>query len=377
MPIGVFERGFRIWHWIVCIMSVQNVRRIFECQTDSVSGLPKLLGRAKQRWNLTHPTNQLLNMDEEASVLNSNPGKGPLHHRVVVGGKGDKGAESYDEEDVALLNENGSSPASIHGHASDRAATSEETPSTPPTRWERVIAILHKNLLPDQGVVVAGFPSLEGEFTVKFLKFVLLTFGSIAIVHKIVEHHFTDRDRTMTLFHIWRYDTNIIIMDCVVYFLVGRLWKQRGVDHLAWIIPMIICNVYFECQNYATWLRHNVSLFEIHCLWPWQLWVFVGVLVPTIIALVLAHVHRAWTKRVLLVKLVELSLCICFFLAPVMSSPYFHLHHWFAGWLLGMHCNFDVWWSRAIMAYCWVRSWRLYWKIMLLLGFSNVTNASF
>jgi hypothetical protein len=25
----------------------------------------------------------------------------------------------------------------------------------------------------------------------------------------------------------------------------------------------------------------------------------------------------------------------------------------FAGWLLGMHCNYDVWWSRAVMAWCW------------------------
>ena len=25
----------------------------------------------------------------------------------------------------------------------------------------------------------------------------------------------------------------------------------------------------------------------------------------------------------------------------------------YAGWLIGMHCNFDVWWSRAAMAWCW------------------------
>lgn len=282
---------------------------------------------------------------EEEDIVVGNPAKGPLHHR------GGEGNESYDEEDVALLNLDGSSPTSHHSHASDQE---EEIPSTPLTRWERAVAILHKNLLPDQGVVIAGFPLVDGDFTVKLLKFVLLTFGSIALVHKIVEHYFTDRDQSMKLFHIWRFDTNLIIMDSVVYFLVGRLWKQRGVDHLAWIIPLIVCNIYFECQNYMKWLQHSVSLFEIHCIWPWQLWLFVAILVPTIGALVLAHVHRAWTKRVLLIKVVELSMCAFFFLAPVMSSPYFHLHHWFAGWLLGMHANFDVWWSRAVMAYCWV-----------------------
>eukprot|EP00980_Cylindrotheca_fusiformis_P021688 scaffold8529_cov137-Cylindrotheca_fusiformis.AAC.18 len=25
----------------------------------------------------------------------------------------------------------------------------------------------------------------------------------------------------------------------------------------------------------------------------------------------------------------------------------------FAGWMLGMHCNYNVWWSRAAMAWCW------------------------
>lgn len=287
-------------------------------------------------------------MEEDIGITVSK--KGPLRRR-------EDDTRPDEEEDVALLDEE-SSPATTgttnvnnDGRASDGES---EIPSTAPSNWNRVVGVLHKNLLPDHGVVIAGFPLVEGEFTVKLLKFVLLTFGMIALVHKIVEGFTDDRDRSMTLFHIWRYDTNLIAMDAVVFFLVGRLWRQRGVDHLAWILPVIVCNIYFECQTYITWLQHSVSLFEIHCVWPWQLWVFVLILVPTIGGLVLAHVYRAWTKRVLLIKLVELSMCIFFFLAPVMSSRYFHLHHWFAGWLLGMHCNFDVWWSRAAMAYCWV-----------------------
>lgn len=282
-------------------------------------------------------------MEEEAIVLDS-IGKSPLH---TTNGSSIR----YDEEDVALLE--GDNPAASVLD-SDVSQGTDEIPSTPLSRGQRAVAVLHKNLLPDQGVVLAGFPLVEGEFTVKLLKFVLLTFLSIVLVHKIVEAYFTDRDKSMTLFHIWRFDTNLIVMDSIVFFLVGRIWKQRGVDHLAWILPMIVCNIYFECHAYIPWLQHSFSLFEIHCIWPWQLWIFVIILIPTIGGLVLGHVHRAWTKRVLLIKLVELSMCIFFFLAPMMSSPYFHLHHWFAGWLLGMHCNFDVWWSRAAMSYCWV-----------------------
>jgi hypothetical protein len=88
-------------------------------------------------------------------------------------------------------------------------------------------------------------------------------------------------------------------------------------------------------------------------VWPWKLWAFVMVLIPLIITLALLHLRRAFQKGVLIIKIMEILLCIFFFVAPLAPSPYFHLHHWYAGWLLGMHCNFDVWWSRAAMAYCW------------------------
>lgn len=163
-------------------------------------------------------------------------------------------------------------------------------------------------------------------------------------------------DRNYTLYiYIYKkvFDGNLIVLDCVIFFLVGRLWRQRGVDHLGWIIPMVVCNVYFESQPYFPWLSHSLTLYQMHCVWPWQLWIFVMILIPTIGSIVYLHISRAHQKRLLLMKLVELSLCIIFFMAPLAPSPYFHLHHWYAGWLFGMHCNFDTWWSRLAMSYCW------------------------
>lgn len=170
-----------------------------------------------------------------------------------------------EEEDMALLRDAPDDTLPLTNPPSTEA--DDEIPSTP--QPFRMVGFLHKNLLPDAGVVIAGFPLVEGEFTVKLLKFVLLTFGSIALVHELVKNFTDDRDRIMTLSTIWRYDTNLIITDCVVYFVVGRMWRQQGIDHLAWIIPLMVCNIYFECQTYFPWIRHSVSLFEIHCLWPW------------------------------------------------------------------------------------------------------------
>lgn len=225
-----------------------------------------------------------------------------------------------------------------------------EIPSADPEEQE---SIFHRTLMPDYGISICDHPLVEGSFTVKLLKFILLTFGSIALIHFIVSKLFSDRDQNLKLWHIWVFEGDQIVADCVIFFLVGRMWRQRGVDHLAWILPMIICNVYFESQNFFPWLQHSATLYEMHCLWPWQLWLFVLILIPTIGSLVVLHVVRAYQKRVFVMKIVELSFCAFLFVVPASPSPYFHLHHWFAGWLIGMHCNLDAWWSQAAMAYCW------------------------
>jgi hypothetical protein len=190
---------------------------------------------------------------------------------------------------------------------------------------------LLKTLLPDQAFSIRNHPIVEGIFTVKLLKFIALTIISITLMHLLVANVelLGDRDQNLQLWHIWRYEGNLIVFDTIVFFLVGRLWKQRGVDHVAWVVPMLLCNVYFESQHFIFWLRHSVTLYEMHCVWPWQLWAFVAVLVPSIGALVLSHVWRAYQKRILILKIMEIGICAFFFLVPMVGSAYFHLHHWY------------------------------------------------
>jgi hypothetical protein len=151
--------------------------------------------------------------------------------------------------------------------------------------------------------------------------------------------------------------------------LVGRMWQKTGIDHLFFIGTALLSNLYFEAQNFFPFLQHSVSLYQMHCVWPWTLWMFVVILIPSIGALVFAHVLRAHHERILPMKLMELVLCFFFFVAPLLPSSYFHFHHWYAGWLIGMHANFDVWWSRFAMAWCWG-------MYMNGIAVSDVTNAS-
>ncbi len=137
------------------------------------------------------------------------------------------------------------------------------------------------------------------------------------------------------------------------FFVVGRLFRKNGIDNLAFVLVLFTSAIYTSTEYKFRFLRYSVSLFEIHCLWPWKLWVFVGILIPLVIVIVFKHVQYAMQHGLLVSKLVELTLSVLFFLVPVVSNSNFHFHHWYAGWLVGMHCSFDTWWSRATMAWFW------------------------
>jgi hypothetical protein len=131
--------------------------------------------------------------------------------------------------------------------------------------------VLNSNFLPDHCTCSIGSNSttelhfVEGPFTVKLIKLIVLTFGMIAVMHWIVPHISNDRDKSLRLWHIWVFEGNLIVADMIIFFLVGRLWRQKGVDNLAFLGWAFICNVYFQSQPYIKFLQHSVSLFEMHC----------------------------------------------------------------------------------------------------------------
>lgn len=191
--------------------------------------------------------------------------------------------------------------------------------------------ILHTNLLPDSDLFLEGDYLPDGSLPLKLFKFIALTVGMIALIHTAVRTtslFSSDRDLKLKLWQIAVFEGNYIVSDCIVFFMVGRLWKQRGADHLAWILVALLCNLYFECQHFFSWLGHSATLYEMHCIWPWQLWSFVATIFPLIVGVIFLHVRKAWNDGILRIKLLEISFVGLFYLGPTISSPYFHFHHW-------------------------------------------------
>lgn len=220
----------------------------------------------------------------------------------------------------------------------------------PYLQWDR---LLNRSFLPDDQCSVAGIRLLDGPTVVKLLKFLALTCLGIVLMFYMIRWLDWENDGNLTLGNVWVYESNLIAADAVVFFFVGRLHLQRGVDHWAWILCALLANVYSSYITSFDFLQHSFTLYEAHCTWPAALWIFVAFAAILIVAVILQHVRYAVTNGLLAQKVIELLLAVTVFLVPLMTSPYFHLHHWFAGWLIGMHCNFDVWWSRAVMAWCW------------------------
>ena len=195
---------------------------------------------------------------------------------------------------------------------------------------------------------------------IKYMKFLCWTLVGIFGLHYLVSFREQHRNTHLKLWHIWVFQGDLIVRDTVVWFYIGRLWQspRRGIDHLAWFSMAILANIYFEGQHYIKFLRYSTTLYEIHCIWPWQLFLFIGVVVvPVVGCAVIAHTQYAYKTQQLGIKVTEIILSAIFFILPLMSTStsrsYFHFHHWFAGWFIGMHCNYNTWWSRATMAWCW------------------------
>lgn len=236
--------------------------------------------------------------------------------------------ETQAEDEEAQPQEGNLEPTNV---AENEASTTNEIDERDEPCTSVCYKVLHTPLLPDYEFSTQGDYLVEGSLLIKLLKFIGLTFAMIAIVHSFVrtEKPFSeDRDKNLQFWQIWMYEGNLIVSDCIIFFVVGRLWRQRGVDHLAWILCAVLCNVYFESQHFFSWLRHSVTLYEMHCIWPWQLWVFASLLVPIVGCVVVLHAVKAYQRRILAIKILELAFFGLFYLGPTIASPYFHFHHW-------------------------------------------------
>ncbi|KAG7370612.1 hypothetical protein IV203_019182 [Nitzschia inconspicua] len=184
--------------------------------------------------------------------------------------------------------------------------------------------------------------------TLKFFKFVMMATGCLLVVHAYVWTVHDKRDVSYGIHEMVLYDSNLIILDWTVLFVMGRMYQQAAVDTLEFVLPVLISAILQSVlATHVSSLQHSVTPAEVACEWTWQMWVLVllGV-IPLILLIGGAHVWTAYRRGMAIQKTIELMATFVVFLAPYMGSAFFHLHHWYYGWLVALHCNVDTWWSR-------------------------------
>lgn len=217
-------------------------------------------------------------------------------------------------------------------------------------------------------VVLAQLPAVtDSLFVFNFSCFLSFTIITILLFHLLIKHVLVwEHRQSLIIPDLLAFDGPSIVQDSLVFFLVGRLYQIKRVALLLEMASIAILSaLYTSWIPQFSFLQHSVTLYEMHCTWPWQLWVYVFVLiVPLCVGVLYWHVQyaRKHTAGTLTGKAIEVIGLTSLFLLPLCfnvnaTASSFEFHHWFAGWLFGMHANIghDAVWplSRWTMAWCW------------------------
>ena len=188
---------------------------------------------------------------------------------------------------------------------------------------------------------------------VRFVKFMLLSYLIIVLLHAMIRGLDYENDSSLTLSAFHTFDLHSCALDAVVFFVVGRMHERPGIDSLSFILPVLLGGWFFSAMTEWSWARHNVSAHQIMCEWPTELFIFVFCGLSCIGFSVFKHVQYGWRDGILVSRFCEFGATFVVFVLPTANDPFYQFHHWFATWLVGMHLNQNYWWSRVSMALFW------------------------
>lgn len=325
------------------------------------------------------PTNE-----HRESPVQERHGDDKADHRVVVVHDGSETPEAYHDTAASV-------PCCHHQDNQDNNSDERDSLFLPnddelsimadPSSGSWLQRLLFSTWTSDTRINLANIAIVDGPYVIKFFKFLLFTIFGIVLYFYFVRWPWLDweHDTRLHLYDMFVYESQSILLDIIVFFTIGRMWQGTqtsiasgagnnhrmptrrgtttdclGIDHGAWIAVASLAIFYPSFISTLSFLQHSVTLYEIHCLWPWQLYLYILLMIPAIGYIIFQHVVYAFQRKVVMVKLLEMATTVLLFLVPPLQSNFFHFHHWFAAWLVGMHCNYHGnWWSTYVQAWCW------------------------
>ena len=214
--------------------------------------------------------------------------------------------------------------------------------------------ILHTNLFPDDCRFIGNFQLFDSIEAFRVCKFIMTTVWAIIIMHVLVRLVDWEHDTKYSIEGFFYFDFGHVVLDCIAFAIVGRVYKRRGVDRLLpFFLPMMVSCVYGSWSTDIWFLRNSITLYNLACTWSWQLYLYAAACCIAIVTIMGLHIRCSIRDGSYLYRFVEMTLVALVFIAPAANNPSMHLHHYYSFWLLGMFFNREEWWSQMAMAICW------------------------
>mmetsp|Transcript_8736 Transcript_8736/g.10086 ORF Transcript_8736/g.10086 Transcript_8736/m.10086 type:complete len:381 (-) Transcript_8736:43-1185(-) len=292
--------------------------------------------------------------DDEENVYNTHGSKSGVFDMIT------KNSKKYSA--IAKEDEVSSSPLSKSATATATATLFGHTNIPPFSMIQSPNQFLMSNLVSDSchtcrlvgtSIYVHWLDNVEH---VRFLKFSLITCISILLFHPFVRWMGDwEHDSNYGLHDFFLYDFNMVALDVIMFFIVGRLYKRSGFDRLGpCLIPMIVGILYPSWSTAdLSFLRHSFSTFDIVCNWPWQLFIYCIFVAVLGVIVITWHLKGFYQEGRLFSQLLEILFTFFVFILPIMCHPNFHLHHWYIARTGGMHFNLHDNFSQAVQAFFW------------------------
>lgn len=198
---------------------------------------------------------------------------------------------------------------------------------------------------------------LTNEVAWQGLQFFALLFSAMALTRLLVCDTFNlqcDEGYTLQLF--FRQDFHKVVLEISFLFVIGRLAASSclPVNSLAFAAVILVSALMPSWWNELSFMKHSLSMYQMACSWTAMTWVFAFLILGVIVtfgALHLFHFLSTSGRPEQIRAIAELVVILCIFVLPRAFESGFHMHHWYAMWLLALFCRNPTLWSRGVQAF--------------------------
>jgi hypothetical protein len=133
--------------------------------------------------------------------------------------------------------------------------------------WEILKICACKNAFPDDLTHFRGFQVIESIETVRILKFLVVTTILMMTNYAIVRGLEWENDEYYSLVDFFVFDFVNVMVYSVVFAVVGRIGKKKGVDRLVFIVPTMFASIATSASTNISFLRSDITMYSISCVW--------------------------------------------------------------------------------------------------------------